>query len=66
MAWLLAVSPVLGIIAMAMSLTHLAPIAVSLLFEDGTSRQFIFSMALNFCAGFLLWLSTRGRDVKGS
>jgi trk system potassium uptake protein TrkH len=59
MAWLLAVSPVIGIIAMAMSLTHLAPIAASLLFEDGTSSQFTFSMALNFSAGFLLWFGTR-------
>jgi trk system potassium uptake protein len=60
MAWLLAVSPVIGIIAMAMSLTHLVPIAASLLFEDGTSSQFTFSMALNFSAGFLLWFGTRG------
>lgn len=59
MAWLLAVSPVIGIIAMVMSLTHLAPIATSLLFEDDTSRQFTFSMALNFAAGFLLWFGTR-------
>lgn len=59
MAWLLAVSPILGIIAMAMSLTHLAPITASVLFDDGTNRQFALSMALNFTAGFLLWLGTR-------
>lgn len=59
MAWLLAVSPVIGIIAMAMSLSHLAPIATSLLFDDGTTRQFMLSMALNFAAGFLLWFGTR-------
>jgi trk system potassium uptake protein TrkH len=59
MAWLLAVSPILGIIAMAMSLTHLAPISVSFLFDDGTHKQFVLSMILNFTAGFLLWLGTR-------
>lgn len=59
MTWLLAVSPVIGIIAMAMSLTHLVPIAASLLFDDGTSRQFAFSMTLNFAVGFLLWFCTR-------
>lgn len=59
MAWLLAVSPVLGIIAMAMSLTHLVPITVSFLFDDDTHRQFALSMTLNLAAGFLLWLGTR-------
>ena len=59
MAWLLAVSPVLGIIAMAMSLSHLLPIAISILAGDGMAALFAGSMALNFAAGSALWLLTR-------
>ena len=59
MTWLLAVCPVLGIIAMAMSLSHLLPIAISLIAWDGMSELFAISMALNFSLGFALWLLTR-------
>src|SRR5262245_14538553 len=59
MAWLLAISPVLGIIAMAMSLSHLLPICMSIALRDGTSGVFASSMLLNFVAGFGLWLLTR-------
>ena len=59
MGWLLAVCPVLGIIAMAMSLSHLLPLATALILQDGTSGIFLSSMALNFAAGALLWFATR-------
>jgi trk system potassium uptake protein TrkH len=59
MTWLLAVCPVLGIIAMAMSLSHLLPVATSVMLEDGTTRVFLVSMVLNVVAGALLWLATR-------
>ncbi len=59
MAWLLAVSPVLGIIAMAMSLSHLLPILTSIALRDGTTGVFMGSMLLNFVAGCGLWLLTR-------
>ena len=59
MSWLLAVCPVLGIIAMAMSLSHLLPVAVSLTLGDGTAGIFLSSMGANFAAGALLWLATR-------
>jgi len=59
MTWLLAVCPVLGIIAMAMSLSHLLPIAISLLTGDGMTALFAVSMALNFALGCALWLLTR-------
>jgi trk system potassium uptake protein TrkH len=59
MTWLLAVWPVLGIIAMAMSLSHLLPIAISLIAWDGMSELFAVSMGLNFALGFALWLVTR-------
>ena len=59
MTWLLAVCPVLGIIAMAMSLTYLLPIGVSLTLGDGAVDALVLSMALNFAAGAILWLLTR-------
>ena len=60
MVWLLPVLPVLGLIAMAMSLSHLLPLAISLALDDGTAGIFAMSMALNMLLGFALWLVTRG------
>jgi trk system potassium uptake protein TrkH len=62
MNWLLAVSPVLGIIAMAMSLSHLLPVASSIILADGTTAIFLLSMGVNFAAGALLFLITRRRQ----
>jgi len=59
MAWLLTISPVAGLIAMAMSLTYLLPIGISLVLQDGAADALILSMALNFAAGAMLWLLTR-------
>ncbi|MDP2239909.1 MAG: potassium transporter TrkG [Burkholderiales bacterium] len=59
MSWLLAVFPILGIIAMAMSLSHLLPIAISVIFADGSTQNFALSMAINFTVGVVLWLATR-------
>src|SRR5688572_2743900 len=58
MTWLLAVCPVLGIIAMAMSLSHLLPVAVAMAVGDGTVGIFLASMTANLAAGALLWLTT--------
>ena len=59
MTWLLPVYRVLGIIAMAMSLTHVVPIFTSLAYRDGTTAHFALSMALNFAIGSLLWVIAR-------
>lgn len=59
MAWLLTISPVIALIAMAMSLTHLLPIGISLAQNDGAADALILSMAFNFAAGAILWLFTR-------
>jgi len=59
MAWLPPILPVLGLIAMAMSLSHLLPIATALALNDGTAYIFTASMTLNALIGFLLWLLTR-------
>ena len=59
MSALLTVAPHLGIIAMVMSLSHLLPIGVSLAYGDGTAAAFVFSMAINCAAGYIVWLLTR-------
>lgn len=61
MTWLTPLYRVLGIIAMAMSLTHLLPIFTSLVYEDGTTAHFATSMLLNLAVGSLLWLVSRGQ-----
>lgn len=55
----LAVAPVLGGMAMMMSASHLAPIFVAWLYDDGMLAVFSFSMVLNFAVGYLVWLATR-------
>ena len=59
MAWLLPLLPVLGLIAMAMSLSHLLPIAISLAVNDGTAALFAVSMTINLLIGLAIWLLTR-------
>ena len=59
MGWLLAIAPVLGIIAMAMSISHLLPVVTSLVLDDGTTALFMYSMLANFVVGLALWLATR-------
>lgn len=61
MAWLMPILPVLGLIAMAMSLSHLVPIAVSLALGDGMAGIFAVSMTLNLLVGFVVWFSSRRR-----
>lgn len=59
MTWLLSVAPVAALIAMAMSLTQLAPIGVALALDDGTAPAWMLSMAVNFAVGAIVWLATR-------
>jgi trk/ktr system potassium uptake protein len=61
---LLAVAPHLGIIAMAMSVFHLLPIAISLASGDGATSAFVISMAVNSLAGFITWVVTRRHRVQ--
>jgi trk system potassium uptake protein len=63
---LFTVAPLLGLIAMVMSLWHLVPLAISIGLNDGAASQFAASMALNSAAGYLVWLSTRRfrKDLK--
>ena len=64
MAWLLPIMPVLGLIAMAMSLSHLLPIIVSLAVDDGMAGLFAVSMTLNLLAGFLVWFASRTKRER--
>jgi trk system potassium uptake protein TrkH len=59
MNWLLTIAPVAALIAMAMSLTHLLPIGVSLTLEDGAAGALTLSMVFNFSVGAVIWLLTR-------
>jgi len=59
MSWLLTIAPVSALIAMAMSLTHLLPIGVSLVLDDGAAQALTLSMTLNFSVGAVIWLLTR-------
>ncbi len=59
MSWLLSIAPVAALIAMAMSLTHALPLAISIALDDGAAQAFGIPMALNFAVGTLIWLLTR-------
>src|SRR5688572_21441944 len=56
--------PVLGLIAMAMSLSHLLPIAISLSVHDGMAGLFAVSMTVNLLLGFVVWFSSRKKREK--
>lgn len=59
MNWILTTLPLLGLIAMAMSLSYFLPLAVSLITDDGADSAFLAAMAVNFLVGLALWLATR-------
>lgn len=59
MRTLLAVLRPLGVIGMAMSLSHLVPITVSLLYGDGALRAFCVSMLFNFVVAMIAFFAAR-------
>ncbi|HEX2829989.1 MAG TPA: potassium transporter TrkG [Burkholderiales bacterium] len=58
--WITASLPILGLVAMAMSLSYLLPLGVSLWTDDGISDVFAIALAVNFVSGLMLWFPTRG------
>jgi trk system potassium uptake protein len=58
----LAVLRPLSVIGMAMSLSHLAPIMVSLIYNDGALRVFCLSMLFNFVVALVSFLASRKFD----
>ncbi|HWA37532.1 MAG TPA: potassium transporter TrkG, partial [Burkholderiales bacterium] len=62
---LLPVLNVLGVVLMAFAPMYLLPIATSLVYGDGTTIGFALAMLIDFAAGLLLYLPTRGgRDLR--
>ena len=61
MAWLVPIMPGLGLLAMAMSLSHFIPLARSLALRDGMAGVFAVSMVLNLLVGFVVWFASRRR-----
>jgi trk system potassium uptake protein TrkH len=57
--WIVPTLPILGLVAMAMSLSYILPLCVSLSTGDGITTVFAVSLAANFTVGFLLWFATR-------
>ncbi len=60
----LAVLRPLGVIGMAMSLSHLAPIMVSLIYNDGAWRVFCISMLFNFVIAMIAFMVTRHVHIE--
>jgi len=59
MNWIVNCLPLLGLIAMGMSLAHVVPIAVSAALHDGVTSAFAISLGVNFGVGMTTWLATR-------
>ena len=55
------VQRVLGVMLMALSLSMLPPFGVSLWYQDGETRHFLWSLGVMFGAGLLIWFPVRGR-----
>jgi trk system potassium uptake protein len=64
MKTLLAVARPLSVIGMVMSLSHLVPVAVSLIYGDGTWRAFCASMLFNFVVALIAFVATRRLQIE--
>jgi trk system potassium uptake protein len=60
----LAVLRPLGVIGMVMSLSHLVPIVVSLIYDDGALRVFCISMLFNFVVAMIAFMVTRQFKIE--
>ncbi len=49
---------ILGILLMLFSLTLAPPLALSIVYEDGSSRAFITALVITFASGLILWIPT--------
>lgn len=54
----------LSVIGMAMSLSHVAPIVVSLIYNDGALRVFCISMLFNFVVALIAFVITRQVKIE--
>ena len=57
---------ILGVLLIIFSATHLTPLVVSLMYQDGNSLPFAFAFCLTLFTGLILWLPTRNikRDLR--
>ena len=58
---LLVVQRILGILLMLFSVTLIPPVAVSLLYQDGTTAPFLIAFTVTLGFGLLAWLPVRNR-----
>lgn len=56
---LLLILRILGLLLMVFSLSHLPPVAVSLLYQDGNYHDFLISFAVTLLVGLFCWLPSR-------
>lgn len=47
---------ILGILLMLFSVTHLVPLAVSIIYQDGEALTFLLSFLLTFLTGLTIWI----------
>ncbi|MCK5880800.1 MAG: potassium transporter, partial [Sinobacterium sp.] len=47
---------ILGVLLMLFSMTHLAPLAVSILYQDGLYTRFLLSFFFTFIVGLIIWV----------
>lgn len=60
------VAKILGVMLIIFSATHLTPLMVSTIYQDGNSLPFIVAFAVTLTTGLILWLPTRRvrRDLR--
>ncbi|MDQ3267465.1 MAG: TrkH family potassium uptake protein [Pseudomonadota bacterium] len=49
----------LGMMLVMFSVTYLLPICTSLIYQDGTLKDFVLAMVMTFAVGCLMWMLTR-------
>jgi len=54
---------ILGILLVIFSATHLSPLLVSIIYQDGNKLPFVTSFSVTFFTGLALWAMTRGARV---
>lgn len=50
---------ILGVLLVIFSVTHLTPLLVSLIYNDGNAFPFLSSFSVTFITGLIMWLPTR-------
>ncbi len=59
-----AILQIMGVINMVVAVAMLAPLCVSLLFNDGDTKTFVISVAITAAVGLFLYLVFRTKDIE--